>query len=505
MINFLPLIYEDELFYSVIARYRRMSGMVSKRALIRDLFGELSIFNSSYFPQYIRAFISNLPPTSQISCNEIIMNHTMFPFYTAFLTPEKTELAYEVMENGGNGSHMSMEKIIGIGGSKVKKADFLRYCPLCFKEDIEKIGESFWRTTHQIVGVMYCSKHTVLLKESLVLSTGSGVEFICADNEVCNETMLPDPYTNRIKELNLQYTMNAEKLLHGNYPRKNLNDVIGFYIDRLRDKGLAAASGNLYISEIQQCFLNYYSDQYLKSMQSQINPDKPANWLRLFVRYNNKNRSPLRHLLFLQFLGVSLDDFFCNEGIVGKRSISKQYTPSFSLHERRAKWLKLIEENNGANRSQLKAIGKGLHTWIFIHDREWYEKVTPKNLPRKKRTGTVNWEERDEESLKLAKAAVKNILSKGGKPTRITPLNIRRTIGAGRWIEKKELVKTHIFLEEVTEDITHFRIRKIKWAINEMIRNGLPLTPYKIQRYAGFDGNDGRIRTLIVKVLEEVK
>jgi antitoxin (DNA-binding transcriptional repressor) of toxin-antitoxin stability system len=153
----------------------------------------------------------------------------------------------------------------------------------------------------------------------------------------------------------------------------------------------------------------------------------------------------------------------------------------------------------------LKDIGKGLHTWIFRYDREWYEKVTPKNQPRKKRADTVDWEKRDEECLKLAKEGVKLILAKEGKPVtpvRITPLSIRRTIGADRWFEKKKLVKTHKYLEEVSGDIKNFPIRKIKWAINEMIQNGLSLTPYKIQRYAVFDGNSDEVRRLVFKILD---
>ncbi len=62
------------------------------------------------------------------------------PFYTAFLSQEKTNLVYEVMENGGNRTHTSIEKIIGMGGNKVKKANYLKYCPICFKKDMEKFG-----------------------------------------------------------------------------------------------------------------------------------------------------------------------------------------------------------------------------------------------------------------------------------------------------------------------------------------------------------------------------
>lgn len=82
----------------------------------------------------------------------------------------------------------------------------------------------------------------------------------------------------------------------------------------------------------------------------------------------------------------------------------------------------------------------------------------------------MDWEKRDEECLELAKEAVKRILTKKVSQ-----------IGAGRWFEMKRLVKTHKYLEEVSEDINNFRIRKIRWTINKMIQNGLSLTPYKIK------------------------
>jgi Tn7-like transposition protein D len=117
----------------------------------------------------------------------------------------------------------------------------------------------------------------------------------------------------------------------------------------------------------------------------------------------------LRHLLFLQFLGIEVNDLFSNDRTVGKRMSSNKHTPLFSIEQRRKEWLKLIQDNPGATRSQLKEMGKGLHTWIYVHDREWYEKVTPKAKTRKKRRETIDWERRDEECLKLAKEAVYKI------------------------------------------------------------------------------------------------
>ena len=150
--------------------------------------------------------------------------------------------------------------------------------------------------------------------------------------------------------------------------RRNPTDysyIIDFYIDRLRERRLASKNGSLYMKDLQERFLSFYPKQYLEMMQSSIDPDSPSNWLRLFVRHNNRNRSPLRHLLFLQFLGVEIDDLFRNKKVIGKKSVQVQYNPIFDIHKRREKWLKLIAENPNANRSQLKEKGKGLHTWIY--------------------------------------------------------------------------------------------------------------------------------------------
>jgi hypothetical protein len=498
MMNFLPIVYEDELLFSMISRYQRMCGMISKRALERDLFNQRRNMTSVFFPQYINVLVSNFPPTSKITTNEIIMNHTMFPFYTAFLSQKKTEEIFNFMAEG---SGKSIENMVGIAGSKIKQNDYLKYCPLCFKEDMEILGESYWRRIHQIPGALYCFKHQVLLKNSNILSTDSRVDYCCADEDACNETTVDDLYSPRIKELNLKYIQNAIYLLFENQKRKNLNFIISFYIDKLRERGFASKGGSLYINKLLEAFVDYYPSEYLELMQSSIDVEKETNWLRLFVRNNNKNRSPLRHLLFMQFLDVDIQELFHCDKVIGKRTVVQKRSPSFELDKRRQDWLKIIRNNPGATRSELKSIGKGLHTWIYTHDRDWYEQVTPRVTTRKKRTETIDWNKRDEECLALAKNAVEKLLKTEGKPIRIIPANIRRVIGAKRWFYHEKLVKTHQYLKEITEDIDSYRVRKIKWAIDELNKNGEKLTAYKIQLKAGFGGGNNEVRSLIEQEL----
>ena len=134
------------------------------------------------------------------------------------------------MQDGKSISKLNIEQQLGFGGSKVRQLNYLRYCPVCYQEDLETLGESYWRTHHQIIGVFYCSKHHVLLKESSVLSTGTGIDFICADERVCNAELLEDKYPCTIKSLNLKYTHNAEVLLNRNLPRKELSYIIDYYM-----------------------------------------------------------------------------------------------------------------------------------------------------------------------------------------------------------------------------------------------------------------------------------
>lgn len=62
-------------------------------------------------------------------------------------------------------------------------------------------------------------------------------------------------------------------------------------------------------------------------------------------------------------------------------------------------------------------------------------------------------------------------------------------------------MKTQQYLKEVTEDIESYRVRKIKWAIDEMVKRGEKLTVYKVQLYAGFSGGIKEVRSLIEQEL----
>lgn len=75
--------------------------------------------------------------------------------------------------------------------------------------------------------------------------------------------------------------------------------------------------------------------------------------------------------------------------------------------------------------------------------------------------------------------------------------------GAGNWFNNEKLIRTQQYLRESKEDIDDFHIRKIRWAIDELSKQDVRITPYKVQLYAGFGGGSKEVKELINKVLED--
>lgn len=500
MINFFPIRYQDELLYSVICRYKEMSGLSSKKAVTKALFNVDTYRISTLLTQNIGTLAYNLPKNCLLTADKLINENTLYPFYTAFFNQERKNTIYSAMLHADT---KSIEARMGIKNWQCNTSPRLKYCPVCYKEDMSRYGESYWRRLFQVPGVLICPYHYVALKESGVWSNSMQLEFDCADDKACDTKS--EYYSNEIIRLNTIYTNNCSKLLKQLYKSRKSFFFKSFYIDILRRKQLASINGSIYMKNLLEEFYLHYGKEYLQLMNSDFDIENKSNWLRVFVRTTDKNRSPLRHLLLLQFLGVEVEELFsCNE-ITGKVAVCKAHTPTLNREDKRKKWLQLLEENPGVCRSKLKEKASGLHSWLFRHDREWYDSVTPLYKIKPKRQRKIDYELLDQQSLMIVRKVVQELLSEEKKPIRITYTVIKRKSGVNVQVKNGNYPLTFAYINEVTEDIRHFRIRKIRWAIHELYREGKRITKYKVQLKAGFGGNkvDDEVKELITDVIRE--
>lgn len=204
MIAYFPKIYEDELLYSVFSRFHIHTGYLFFECTKNALFE-----NKETTP--IIEFINKLNPdvveclTKNMTMKEVILKHTMFPFYARFFNTKKKEEALT--------SLVKMESDFGRKISKKFSKRYLKYCPLCAKEDRENKGEAIWYRKHQIVGVTVCPVHRCRLINSNVLITRDiRIPYTTAEQEIK-------------EDCNIEYGTNLERTL-SEYLSKLINPVM---------------------------------------------------------------------------------------------------------------------------------------------------------------------------------------------------------------------------------------------------------------------------------------
>lgn len=161
MIGYFPFPYSDELVYSWLARYAVKSGYPKYVAAARDLMAKPDchlkvLFVNKYTQDAIERMLSFC------SMDELVMEHTMFPYYGRFLPANIRLKAFQAFTNTP-GNWYQMLHITGRGrGDK----QTLRYCVLCAKNDRLQHGETYWHRIHQLPGIQVCPIHGCFLKET---------------------------------------------------------------------------------------------------------------------------------------------------------------------------------------------------------------------------------------------------------------------------------------------------------------------------------------------------
>ena len=122
--------------------------------------------------------------------------------------------------------------------------------------------------------------------------------------------------------------------------------------------------------------------------------------------------------------------------------------------------------------------------FLYRHDKEWLMK----HLPIKQKlesTKTVDWNKRDREYVAKIKMLYKELLAKE-RPIRITVSAIGKRLGILANLERHvdKLSQTKELLEEITESVEQFQIRRCCKVIDQMITMDEPVILWKVQRIA---------------------
>jgi hypothetical protein len=178
-----PRPYGDELFYSVCARYQAIMKYPGSK-ILRDILFETHRCTAALdLPGYLDVFVRNLARGHKWSVDRIIDEHTMLPYYGAFLPKE---LLARLRSDLRDGNITGIRNRMGIMSSRVTWLKWLRFCPACVQEEREAAGECYWHRLHQAPGVFICPQHCVYLEDSsiAIVDRRNKNSYVAADNVI---------------------------------------------------------------------------------------------------------------------------------------------------------------------------------------------------------------------------------------------------------------------------------------------------------------------------------
>lgn len=444
MIAFFPQLYPDELLYSAFARYFDKSGYGIYRAAAEDIFENGLVKPDILFVSRLRNGLVDILK-KQKSWEQIITEHTMYPYYGRFLTQERRKRAFQSLVNM-DGLHRRALQMPNAGDAD---RQLLRYCPLCCQHDRKKYGEMYWHRQHQMYGVTVCPVHGCQLNSSAVsLSGKASPGFFSAEINVeecqpqsCNN-LIEKKLATYIGELFCQDIVDAE------------TPVFRYLHEKMAGGKYTSPRGEQKnVSLLHNDLLDYYSDLQ----------DNPLTELWQLKKVTDGKTALTKNIAMVaMFIGIPPNE------LAAMQMPKELHREAFDrkvreLHGQGLKYPQ-IAKIMGAPLDVVKPIGENRYGK--------YVKGRGENKGGIKRH---DWNKVDQELLPQVKEAIEIIYNKGGRPGRVTFGSVARHLG----FSEKRYPNLKLCREEVEknrEDWEHFWAREIIYFYEQLRREGKPIT-----------------------------
>jgi len=311
VIGFFTDPFPDELLYSACARYHRKARNKSVPATTRCLFGKENIKTVVDFPSRLGYLAAQLPAKTY-SVDLLIDEHTLLPLVLPFTSAKQAaSLRRDMAGNGGIKMHAKM----GLLTSGIKR-HYLRFCVGCIADDEASYGQPYWHRLHQVPGVEVCPTHTVFLSESDVPMRSLETYKRCfvtlrqaLDKLSANRT-IPRPLSNagHLDTILLKLAGSTASLLQTRV-QSDPELIRRRYANLLFGYGLSTFAGVVKQTKLATKFRDYYPSDLLERLGCELKGTN-HHWLSRLSQGGESAHHYLHHLLLINFLGSTPEDFF---------------------------------------------------------------------------------------------------------------------------------------------------------------------------------------------------
>lgn len=443
MIAYFPEIYPDELMYSLLARYYVKSGYPCYWYVAEDLFQSKTVRpDIEFVNQYTPAALQMI--TGDLSIDDVILNHTMFPYYGRFLPKERRAKAFKALVQMQGNYH----NLLPMAKRKTNLERYLRYCPICAEADRERYGESYWHRVHQMQGVDICPYHHCRLVDSSVLISGKA-----SPDLVAAEMIIPD--NPRIimcdNEIECKFGKYAAEVFQADMVFQSDVTAGEFLHSRMANTKYRSVRGEqrnitLFHEDFVKCYAGLSDNHFTELWQIQ----KVLNGYRC-----NFNEICML-ALFLDIPAVDLAHMELPE----KTQEQLFDEEVFRLHEQGMKYPEIAKRLN-APYDTIKSVGEKKY--------KAYRKEPKKSL--KCGAKGYNWQQIDRDTLPLVKDAIRQLQGDEiSRPKKVTVFAVEKILNLPSKRISLYLPICKAEIEKHEESQEQYWAREVVWAVNKIIR-----------------------------------
>lgn len=434
MIGFMPVIYPDELAYSWIARYYAHSGHSAYVFAIADLLENRNIRPDVEFLNRLNSNAIEVI-SSMIPMEELILQHTMFPSARFVQNSRKSTALQSMMKQEGD-----VHNLLPLPKSNLPR--YIKYCPLCAKEDREKYGEAFWRRSLLLKNMDICAKHECRLKGTMIPISGKQLSRLFVA-----ETEIKDIKPEFVGDcLELQFAQYMTEVFHAPIVMDNEVGIGDFLNSKLEGTKYLSVRGKMRnISLLFEEFRKFYGELPQQGIT------KLSQMQKIFTGYRY-NFYEICQMAF--FLGISADE------LVNPKLPEKSQTERFN-----EKVAELYYAGLGSHRIA-REVGSCSSTALKANRKK------PKlehDYSVRKGMRKAEWDAMDEEMLQTVRDACKKIYhNNGSRPGRVTIYAVCRALNLP---DKRfdYLPKCKAVIQEYAEAFEIYWAREVVWAYKSLV------------------------------------
>jgi len=484
-ISYFPKPYNNELLYSVIARYLIHTLTLDYKVILDELFGKRTVVATVDFPSHLNKFCAHISSCLDIPPNDVLENHTLFPIYKPFLPNQRLEKikASCLSEYGGN-----IHTRLGNAASGISYPKWLKVCPECMSEQKQTHGEYYWQRELQLKGVEVCPYHNIFLFKTNISYHPLGKHTFIPltkyvqlsknefhENEKQKLFTLSRMYLDILKS-NLHKPLSYE---HYSIFYKNLAEEFGYTKGR-----------NVKHDEIKCRVISYWGKDLLLKLDPYLS--KLDQWLIPMFQKHRKAFQPIQHIIVWQAFGLKSfkkDIYFkWIKKSRAKKSPQKVSVGSqlYGKDKQRAQWLKILSDYPELGVKKIRtSIAGALYTWLYRNDRQWLKEHTPKRKKININT-RVDWESRDLEVLADLITLEEKARHKYEGPRRSVTWFTNGTKHRSYLLKNlNKLPSSKEFIEKHSESIKDYQKRRIKYVLQTKLQNENEIKLWQVMRLAG--------------------